>query len=106
MIGKNGYRFQRIQNNYNVKIYTKFQSRSIQGIKEQEMKTCYYGRHCKFLHYSLHPKVSNNQQTTHNEPNQEKTPFTKQQPQQKNLIPNKKQTQTNNQQLELKERLT
>ena len=32
-------------------------------------KTCCYGRYCKALHYSLHPKVINNQQTTHNEPN-------------------------------------
>ena len=70
-------------------------------------KTCYYGRHCKFLHYSLHPKVINNEQTIHNEPNQNnKIHFTKQQQQQKNLNPNKKQTQINNQQVELKEQLT
>ena len=86
VIGKNGYRVQQIQNNCDVKIHTKFQNRSIQDIKvtgnEHQVnmslneikniltcanylnKTCYYGRHCKFLHYSLHPKVINNQQTT------------------------------------------
>ena len=103
---KNGYRVQQIQSTYNVKIQTKFQNRSIQDIKvtgnEHQVntslneiknivtcanylnKTCYYGRHCKFLHYSLHPKVINNQQTTHNEPNQNnKIHFTKQQQQQK-----------------------
>ena len=91
VIGKNGYRVQRIQNTYNVKIHTKFQNRSIQDIKvkgnEHQVnmslneinnivtcanylsKTCYYGRHCKFLHYSLHPKVINKQETIHNEPN-------------------------------------
>ena len=70
-------------------------------------KTCYYGRHCKFLHYSLHPKVINNQQPTHNEPNQNnKMHFTKQQQQQKNLTPNKKETQMNDQQVKLKEQLT
>ena len=96
-----------------MKIHTKFQNRSIQDIKvtgnEHQVnislneiknivtcanylnKTCYNGRHCKFLHYSLHPKVINNQQTTHNEPNQNnKIHFSKQQQQQKNLIPNKK----------------
>ena len=47
-------------------------------------KTCYYGRHWKVSDYSLHPKVINNQQTTHNEPNQNnKIHFTKQQQQQK-----------------------
>ena len=129
VIGKNGYRFQQIQNTYNVKIHTKFQNRSIQDIKitgnEHQVKmslneiknivtcanylnkTCYYGRHCKFLHYSLHPKVINNQQPTHNEPNQNnKMHFTKQQQQQKNLTPNKKETQMNNQQVKLKEQLT
>ena len=112
-----------------MKIHTRFQNRSLQDIKvtgnEHELntslneiknivtcanylsKTCYYGRHCKFLHYSLHPKVINNQQTTHNEPNQNnKIHFTKQQQQQKNLNPNKKETQMNNQQVELKEQLT
>ena len=70
-------------------------------------KTYYYGRHCKFLHYSLHAKVINNQETTHNEPNQNnKIYFTKQQQQQKNLTPTKKQTQINNQQVELNEQLT
>ena len=126
VIGKNGYRVQQIQNNCDVKIHTKFQNRSIQDIKvtgnEHQVntslneiknivtcanylnKTCYYGRHCKFLHYSLHPKVINNQQTTHNQPN--KIHFTKQQQQQKNLTLNKKETQMNNQQVELKEQLT
>ena len=126
MIGENGCRVQQIQNTYNVKIHTKFQNRSIQDIKvtgnEHQVntslneiknivtcanylnKTCYYGRHCKFLHYSLHPKVINNQQTTHNQPN--KIHFTKQQQQQKNLTLNKKETQMNNQQVELKEQLT
>ena len=103
-----------------MKIHTKFQNRSTQDIKvtgnEHQLntslneiknivtcanylnKTCYYGRHCKFLHYSLHPKVINNQQTTHNEPNQNnKIHFTKQQQQQKSLNPNKKETQMNNQ---------
>ena len=112
-----------------MKIHTKFQNRSTQDIKvtgnEHQLntslneiknivtctnylnKTCYYGRHCKFLHYSLHPKVINNQQTTHNEPNQNnKIHFTKQQQKQKNLNPNKKETQMNNQQVELKEQLT
>ena len=112
-----------------MKIHTKFQNRSIQDIKvtgnEHQVnislneiknivtcanylnKTCYNRRHCKFLHYSLHPKVINNQQTTHNEPNQNnKIHFTKQQQQQKNLNPNKKETQMNNQQVELKEQLT
>ena len=109
-----------------MKIHTKFQNRSVQDIKvtgnEHQLntslneikniltcakylsKTCYYGRHCKFLHYSLHPKVINNQQTTHNQPN--KIHFTKQQQQQKNLTLNKKETQMNNQQVELKEQLT
>ena len=109
-----------------MKIHTRFQNRSLQDIKvtgnEHELntslneiknivtcanylsKTCYYGRHCKFLHYSLHPKVINNQQITHNEPN--KIHFTKQQQQQKNLTLNKKETQMNNQQVELKEQLT
>ena len=65
--GKNGCRVQQIQNTYNVKIHTKFQNR-------------YYGRYRKFLHYSLLPKVINNQQTTHNEPNQNnKIHFRKQQ---------------------------
>ena len=72
VIGKNGYRVQQIQNTYNVKIHRKFQKRSIQDIKvignEHQAnvslneiknivtcenylnKTCYYGRHCKFLH--------------------------------------------------------
>ena len=129
VIGKNGYRFQQIKNIYNVKIHTKFQNRSTQDIKitgnEHQVKmsmneikntvtcanylnkTCYYGRHCKFLHYSLHPKVINNQQPTHNEPNQNnKMHFTKQQQQQKNLTPNKKETQMNDQQVKLKEQLT
>ena len=92
VIGKNGHRSEQIQNTYNVKIYTKFQNRSIQDIKvtgnEHQVnmslneinkivtcanylnKTCYYGRHCKLLHYSLNPKVINNQQTTHSKPNQ------------------------------------
>ena len=106
VIGKNGYRVQQIQNTCNVKTYTKFQNRNIQDIKvtgnEHPVntslnetnnivtcanyldKTCYYGRHCKFLHYSLHPKVINNQQTTHNEPNRNnEIHFTKQQQQQK-----------------------
>ena len=109
-----------------MKIHTKFQNRSVQDIKvtgnEHQLntslneikniltcakylsKTCYYGRHCKFLHYSLHPKVINNQQTTHNQPN--KIHFTKQQQQQKNLTLNKKETQMNNQQVELREQLT
>ena len=109
-----------------MKIHTKFQNRSVQDVKvtgnEHQLntslneikniltcakylsKTCYYGRHCKFLHYSLHPKVINNQQTTHNQPN--KIHFTKQQQQQKNLTLNKKETQMNNQQVELKEQLT
>ena len=126
VIGKNGYRVQQIQNTCNVKIHTKLQGTSIQDIKligkEHQVntslneiknivtcanylnKTCYYGRHCKFLHYSLHPKVINNQQTTHNQPN--KIHFTKQQQQQKNLTLNKKETQMNNQQVELKEQLT
>ena len=91
VIGKNGYRVQQIQNTYNVKIHTNFQNRSVQDIKvtgnEHQVnmslneinnivicanylnKTFYYGRHCKFLHYSLHPKVINKHQTTHNEPN-------------------------------------
>ena len=52
-------------------------------------------------------KVINNQQTTHNEPNQNnEIYFTKLTPTTKNLIPSKKQTQTNNQQVELKEQLT
>ena len=129
VIGKNGYRVQRIQNTCNVKIHTKLQGTSIQDIKligkEHQVntslneikniatcanylnKTCYYGRHCKFLHYLLHPKVINNQQTTLNEPNQNnKMLFTKQQQQQKNLTLNKKETQMNNQQVELKEQLT
>ena len=129
MIGKNGYRVQQIENTYNVQIYTKFQNRSIQDIKvtrnEHQVniglneinntvtcanylnKTCYYGRHCKFLHYLLHPKLINNQQTIHNESNQNnEIHFTKQQQQQKDLTPNKKQTQINNQQVELKEQLT
>ena len=33
LIGKNGCRVQQIQNTYNVKIYTKFQGRLIQGTK-------------------------------------------------------------------------
>ena len=112
VIGKNGYRVQQIQNTCNVKIHAKLQGTSIQDIKligkEHQVntslneiknivtcanylnKTCYYGRHCKFLHYSLHPKVINNQQTTHNQPN--KIHFTKQQQQQKNLTLNKKET--------------
>ena len=129
VIVKNGCRAQQIQNTYNVKIHTKFQNRSIQDIKvtgnEHQVntslneiknivtcanylnKTSYYGRNRKFLHYSRRPKVINNQQTTHNEPNQNnKIHFTKQQQQQKNLIPNKKGTQMNNQQVELKEQLT
>ena len=45
-------------------------------------KTCFYGRHCKCLHYSLHPKVINNGQTTYNEPNKNnKIHFIKQQQQ-------------------------
>ena len=126
VIGKNGYRVQQIQNTCNVKIHAKLQGTSIQDIKligkEHQVntslneiknivtcanylnKTCYYGRHCKFLHYSLHPRVINNQQTTHNQPN--KIHFTKQQQQQKNLTLNKKETQMNNQQVELKEQLT
>ena len=101
-----------------MKIYTKFQNRNIQDIKvtgnEHQVnmslneknnlvtcanylnKTCYYGKHCKFLHYSLHPKVINNQQTTDNEPNRNnEIHFTKQQQQQKNLTLNK--TNTNQQ---------
>ena len=112
-----------------MKIHTKFLNRSIQHIKvtrnEHQVntslngiknivtcancldKTCCYGRHCKFLHYSLHPKVINNQQTTHNEPNQNnKIHFTKQQQQPKTFNPNKKETQMNNQQVELREQLT
>ena len=70
-------------------------------------KTCYYGRHWKVSDYSLHPKVINNQQTTHNEPNQNnKIHFTKQQQQPKTFNPNKKETQMNNQQVELREQLT
>ena len=66
-----------------------------------------YGRHCTFLHYLLHPKVINNQQTPYNEPNKNnEIHSTKQQQHQKNLNPNKKQTQINNQQVELKEQLT
>ena len=79
VIRKNGCRVQQIQNTYKVKIHTKFQNRSIQDIKvtgnEHQVnmslneinnivtcanylnKTCYYRRHCKFSHYSLHPKV-------------------------------------------------
>ena len=102
VIGKNGYRVQQIQNTYNVKIPTKFQNRSIQDIKvtgnEHQVNTslneiknivtcanylnkaCNYGRHSKFLHYSLQPKVINNQKTIDNEPYQNnKLHFTKQQ---------------------------
>ena len=127
VIGKNRYGVQQIQNTYNVKIHTNFQNRSVQDIKvtgnEHQVnmslneinnivicanylnKTFYYGRHCKFLHYSLHPKVINKNQTTHNEPNRNnEILFTKQQ--QENLTPNKKQTQSNNQQVDLKEQLT
>ena len=50
-------------------------------------KICYYGRHCKVLHHSLHSKEINKQQTTHNEPNRNnEIHFTKQQ-QQKKLTP-------------------
>ena len=128
VIGKNGYRVQQIQNTCNVKIHTKFQNRSIQDIKvtgnEHQVnmslneinnivtcanylnKTCHYGRHCQFLHYSLHPKVINKQQTVHNEPyRNNEMRFTKQQ-QQKYLTPNKNQTQNNSQQVDLKEQLT
>ena len=96
-----------------MKIHTKFQNISIQDIKVTEnehqvntslneiknivtcanylSKACYYGRQCKFLHCSLHPKVINNQQTTHNEPNQNnRIHFTKQQ--QKKLEPQQEQT--------------
>ena len=119
VIGKNVYRVQQIQKTYNVKI-----SRHIVKENEHQVnmslneinnivtcanylnKTCYYGRHCKFLHYSLHPKVINKQQTIHNEPNRNnEIHFTKQQ-QKKNLTIDKKQTQSNNQQVDLKEQLS
>ena len=110
-----------------MKIYTKFQNRSIQDIKvtrdEHQMnmslneinsivtcanhlnKSCYYGRHCKFLNYSLRPKVTNNQQTPHNESNgNNEIHSTKQQQQQKNLTSSKKKI--NNQKVKLKEKLT
>ena len=128
MIGENGCRVQQIQNTYNVKIHTKFQNRSIQDIKvtgnEHQVntslneikniitcanylnKTCYYGRNCKFLHYSLRSKVINNQQTTHNEPNQNnKIHFTKQQQQQKKLDPQQERN-TNEQSTSRTERTT
>ena len=110
-----------------MKIHTKLQNKLIQNIKvtgnEHQVnmslneinnivtcvnylnKTYYYGRHCKFLHYPLHPKVINKQQTTPNESNRNnKIHFTKQQ-QKKNLTFNKKQTQSNNQYVDLKEQL-
>ena len=128
VIAKIAYRVQQIQSTYNVTIHKKFQNRGIQDIKvtgnEHQVnmslneinntvtcanylnKTCYYGRHYKFLHYSLHPKVMNKQQATHNKPNRNnEIHFTKQQ-QQESLTPNKKQTQSNNQQVDLKEQLT
>ena len=111
-----------------MKIHTKFQNRSVQDIKvtgnEHQLntslneikniltcakylsKTCYYGRHCKFLHYSLHPKVINNQQTTHNEPNQNnKIHFTKQQQQPKKFNPQQERN-TNEQSTSRTERTT
>ena len=111
-----------------MKIHTKFLNRSIQHIKvtrnEHQVntslngiknivtcancldKTCCYGRHCKFLHYSLHPKVINNQQTTHNEPNQNnKIHFTKQQQQPKKFNPQQERN-TNEQSTSRTERTT
>ena len=101
VIGKIEYKLQQIHNTYNVKIYVKFPKRNIQDIKVtgnehqvsmslNEMnnivscanylnKICYYGRHCKLLHYSFHPKVISNQQATHNKPNQNKIHLRKQQ---------------------------
>ena len=128
LIGKNGCRVQQIQDTYNVKIHTKFQKRSIQDIKlirnEHQAnvslneikkivtcanylnKTCYYGKHCKFLHYSLQPKVINNEKR----PTMNLIKITRCTLQNNNknkkLDPNKKETQMNNQQVELNEQLT
>ena len=90
-----------------MKIYIKFQNRSMQDIKvtgnehqvnisldetnnivtcaSYSKKPCYYGRHCKFLHCSHHLNVINNQQTPHDELNRNNEKhFRKQQQQQKN----------------------